>query len=116
MATSAPPRSRASFIRLSQIGEWTKGEQGRARKHALTVDLVTTVVQTTLSNGAAKNGVMAKAIANLRARRAVRNYRRAAAHLDAAADCMGRGWHDIQREFADLINPQAKNAQFNWQK
>jgi hypothetical protein len=101
------------FSKLSEMGEYTKTTQGQMRRFALNVDLVATVIQTTLARAAAKQGIN-PAVAKFKARRAVRQFRRAAGHLDAAADCMGKGWHDIQQQFAELINPRPKGQGFNF--
>lgn len=112
MATTAP--ARPGFRRLSEIGEWSKDNQSTARRFALHLDLSAAVIKKTLRQGAAKGSLMDRATANWKAARAVRNYSRAAAHLDAAADCIGKGWNDILEQFHELIEPKPVAGSFDW--
>lgn len=107
-------RRPTTFNKLSEVGEWVKENQGQGRRFALHVDMTTTIIQRRLENAAAKK-LMDRAVAKFKARRALRQFRRAAAHIDAAADCMGRGWRDIQEQYAELINPGRTRGGFDWQ-
>jgi hypothetical protein len=115
MATTANSGTRTpvNFRKLSEVGEWSKDVQGHARRFGLHIDLTTSVVQRTLVKSSSKR-LLDKATANWRARKAMRQWRRAAAHVDAAADCMARGWMEIHRQFPELITPATARHEFDW--
>jgi hypothetical protein len=104
-----------NWRKLSEVHAWASEQQSRMRRYAGWIDMTTKSIETTFKRSAAKR-LGDKVRAAWRARKATHQWYRAAAHIDAAADCMSRGWKITLDQFPELIEPQ-KNRQdpFDWQ-